>query len=352
MTLLKSIDDYIYKNVDKVHLYRTIFVVTFTFVFVNVLKIPHGTWMCITVTVLLGAYAEFGGIIHRIKQRILGTIIGSTTSVTIYFFFHNNLWFQTIAIIILIPTFYYVFRKYPYAYLVSVFTTLIILGVSEDKSIESALWRSGNIICGGLITLLFSFIFPVRGVKELRFEMANSIELIDKLYISTIEGKFQYKEYLDDIQKVYNSLRLQRKTYDHVIRESKHLKSKRKDLENCTIILRKLGGIVELLNSSAIASEIGNKYISQLYSIKEKQEFISTRIHEIVNQLRLNKYHKPEVVNLKLTSTRAELEKLYNENSDEHTPLSPYSYVWLNYQYAQQVFKLEECIQSIFNSDI
>ncbi|MBB3699026.1 FUSC family protein [Flammeovirga yaeyamensis] len=350
MSISKKIEAYIYNNVEKVHLYRTIAILAFSFFTVNYFKIPHGSWVCITVVVLLGPYPEFGGIIHRVKQRILGTIAASISGVAMIFFFHNNLWMQTIFLIAWIPLMAALFKKYPYSYLVCIFTVVIVLGVTEDKTIDSALWRVGNIMAGGLITLIFSLIFPVRGIKELRLEMAESILMIDKLYTSTIKGEFAHKEYLDDMTLVFNSLRKQRKTYEHVTKESKHFKLNRQELENITVVMRKMSSIVELLNSSTIASEIGNKYISQLYSIQEKRAFFTERMQNIAKQLKDNTYTSPEETVIRLTSSREELDKLYQENDDEHTPLSPYSYVWLNYQYGLQLFKLEQSVYKVFNN--
>ncbi|WP_170178437.1 FUSC family protein [Flammeovirga pectinis] len=317
---------------------------------VNLFQIPHGSWLCVTVVVLLGPFPEFGGIIHRIFQRVLGTIAGAMSAVVILYFLHDYLYIQTLLLGLLIPFFGIVmFKKYPYAYLIAVMTAVIILGVGEGKSLEAALWRSGNIIMGGLVTLLFSMIFPVRGTRELKFEFAKCLHLIDHLYVCTINGEYFDKHYLSEVKNVIISIRKQRKIVEHVIKESKHFRVHQVQLDECIVIMRKMSGIVELLNSSAFSSEIGNKFIGQLYSIQDRQEFLSDRIHQIILQLEKNSFETPSKATMKLTSSRSELQLLYEDHQDEHTPLSPYSYVWLNYQYAQQVFKLEERIDILFN---
>ncbi|NME68487.1 FUSC family protein [Flammeovirga aprica] len=346
----KKIETYIYQNVERIHLIRTMLLVGISFILVSVLKIPHGTWVCITAMVLIGPIPEFGGIIHRILQRILGTISGSILGVATLLLFKDNLPIQTFIILGTIPLFgLFVFKKYPYAYLIGVMTLIILLGVNENESIETALWRSGNIIFGGLITLVFALIFPVRGVRELKFEMANALTLISREYKSVVKGERAEENYLLEISKIISSIRKQRKIIEHVKKESSHFKHRSKELEEAIVILRRMSGIIELLNTSTFASEIGNQYISQLYSMHEKHQIFTSHLDNLITQLTEDSFTTPMQENLRLTSTREELENLNENNQDNHTPLSPYSYVWLNYQFGLQVFLLEEKIDILFN---
>ncbi|KXX72168.1 FUSC family protein [Flammeovirga sp. SJP92] len=346
----KKIETYIYQNVERVHLIRTMVLVGLSFILVNLLEIPHGSWVSITVVVLIGPVPEFGGIIHRILQRILGTVTGALLGVATLILFQNNVMIQTVIILVSIPLFgLVVFKKYPYAYLIGVMTLVILLGVNESEGLDTALWRSGNIIFGGIITLVFSLIFPIRGVRELKFEMSHALSLINKEYKSVVEGDLVEESYLLEISDIIASIRKQRKIIVHVKKESSYYKNKSKELEETMVILRRMSGIIELLNTSTFASEIGNQYISQLYSIKEKHEIFTSRIDMMIEQLSNNSFDTPEKINLRLTSSREELASLNDKYTDDHTPLSPYSYVWLNYQFGLQVFLMEDKVNELFN---
>ncbi|BDD02862.1 FUSC family protein [Aureibacter tunicatorum] len=348
----KSLEKWVYNHVERVHLIKLLVLVVSAFLAARLLEIPHGSWISGTCLVLSRPVPQFGGILHRAVQRIMGTFMGAALSLLTMFVTSENVWVHTIALGVAFPLFaLWVFPKDKYAYQVAILTMLIVMSIGTDLSQDAAMWRAINIGIGGMLSLSIIFVFPIQAKVELRYLLADCLAKINQLYLKTSSSKASERSELEGMNTdIITSIRKQRKIFPYLVKESRFFKKNEQRLDDIAISLRKMSGILELLGSSLFTSERGNQVISQLYSIKEKEVLLSERLDEISQLLERNEVKPLPDLRLRLRSSKQELYQLNHQGADENAPLSPFSYIWLHHKFGEEIFKLEGMILELFEA--
>ncbi|WP_281615840.1 FUSC family protein [Flammeovirga sp. SubArs3] len=346
----QKIELWIYSNLELVHLLKLMVLVVSTFIGAKLLEIPHGSWISGTCLVLNRPVVELGGVINRVSQRVSGTIFGAGMSLFTLFWFPDNLLIHSLALGVAFPLFsIFIFKSNKYAYQVAILTMLIVLSIGDGWSYEAAYWRSINIAVGGVISVIFIFLLPIHAKKEWRFELSKCLLLISNLYEETLKGDQEDRQKLfEDNTDIITSVRKQRKIFPFVVKESSHFKSHKNEMEDVALRLRKLSGILELLASSVFHSDKGNHLITQLSSIHDKKEIIQSHLHKMSDELLHEHKVTENTEKLVWRSSKLELLKLNEQNLHQEAPLSPYSYIWLNNKFGEEVMKLEENLYILF----
>ena len=154
-------------------------------------NLPSGQWIPITIMVVMSAQTHFGGALRKAYMRLLGTVSGIAVTVTVLWFFGNNLAviFGTIFIVCIIFT--YIANSngdISYAGTLGGVTALLTL-TGQQVGVEIAMQRGFYIVVGIITALLVSrFIFPIHARDRFRYHVAATLRNLQKLYRETLQG--------------------------------------------------------------------------------------------------------------------------------------------------------------------
>ena len=219
---------------------------------------------------------------------------------------------------------------------------------SEDLSEGQSQWRIINVLLGGILAYLASFVAPIKASIQIRYEIAKAIRIIDKIYTRTniADSKVaQIDTEMKDLFQVVYRLRMLSK---HAIEESNTLKERATKIEEVRVTLRKIGGVLELMSSSRQNSTLGEDYIRNMKELKGKEKQISERCSALANQLEDNQLAHSSPISVVMSSTKEELEELITKSDSHERPLSPYVYLWLHKQLGIYINELEQTLQVVF----
>ncbi|MCS3459537.1 FUSC family protein [Aeromonas sp. BIGb0445] len=181
-TPLSRFDLLIYGRYRLVHGLRISLAFTLTFLLTRELKLPESTWPLITLVVVMGPISFWGNVLSRALQRVVGTIFGAACGVVALYLELYSLPLMLVwcsAIMFLCG--YLALGKRPYVGLLIGITLGVTMGAMPGD-IETALWRSGDVILGSLLALLFCSIYPQRAYSHWRLQLHDTLLQAHRLY--------------------------------------------------------------------------------------------------------------------------------------------------------------------------
>lgn len=145
---LSRFDLLIYGRYRLVHGLRIALAFTLTFLLTRELKLPESTWPLITLVVVMGPISFWGNVLSRALQRVVGTVFGAACGVVaLYLELYSMPLMLAWCCAIMFLCGYLALGKRPYVgLLIGITLGVIVGGVPGD--IETALWRSGDVILG------------------------------------------------------------------------------------------------------------------------------------------------------------------------------------------------------------
>jgi uncharacterized membrane protein YccC len=179
---LSRLDLLIYGHYRLVHGLRISLAFTLTFLLTRELKLPESTWPLITLVVVMGPISFWGNVLSRALQRVVGTIFGAACGVVALYL---ELYSLPLMLIwcsgIMFLCGYLALGKRPYVGLLIGITLGVTIGAMPGD-IETALWRSGDVILGSVLALLFCSIYPQRAYIHWRLQMHDTLLQAHRLY--------------------------------------------------------------------------------------------------------------------------------------------------------------------------
>lgn len=166
---------FLYRHHQYIHALRVMLAVLFGFTINHFFAIKHGSWMLVTIVVLLGSVQHLGAVSKKTHQRIIGTLLGCLTGLLALSLYTISPWLCAawMSLVVFFSA-YYAIGKAGYAAL-TVGMTLVIVAGTGSASIEESLWRSANVILGAMITLIFASLLPIRAIDRWRFLLADNL---------------------------------------------------------------------------------------------------------------------------------------------------------------------------------
>lgn len=152
----------LYKHYRVVHGCRIALAFVLTFILVRLLDVPEGTWPLITLVVVMGPISFWGNVVPRAFERIGGTVLGSALGLI-------ALKLELISFPVMLAWCgaamflcgWLALGKRPYQALLIGITLAVVVGAPAGD-MTTALWRSGDVILGSLLAMLFTGIWPQR----------------------------------------------------------------------------------------------------------------------------------------------------------------------------------------------
>ncbi|MFQ6370241.1 FUSC family protein [Shewanella sp. YIC-542] len=172
---------FIYRNARTIHTLKIALALYIVALLNAIWPVPHFIWAMVTIVIIMMGLPQVGGAIEKSLQRAVGTLIGSAYGVCLVIFMDSywglmGLLILGVCVVVLLNA-----GRYSYAYLVTGFTMIIVIG-DADHDTSEALWRSANILMGCIIAMLVSLcVLPIKAKQDWRAQLGKSFSLMSEV---------------------------------------------------------------------------------------------------------------------------------------------------------------------------
>jgi uncharacterized membrane protein YgaE (UPF0421/DUF939 family) len=281
---------------------------------VQIFHLDQPQWVLISILIVMAAQYRVGGAIKKGYARLFATALGSCLAAAILFIFTTHLLFLYSMLFVFITLFIYLAsnsKEYSYSYTLGA-VTMVIIVVSNNPQLHSALDRLIEIIMGVIIAILVSrFVLPIHAEKLLYQNIATSIEYLKKLYQLSIAEEKTFKineEGVNLEEKIINSFNQQPQLFNEACAESSVL---RQEKLKYVILLR-----------------LERRLLRSLYMLHHTLRISLTRFSDIIAMQEFENLHQQVVTRM---------EELVQKVQDKN---SAFSHINLNTTYEEIINKL------------
>ncbi|MDI3361474.1 FUSC family protein [Lelliottia sp. V106_10] len=333
----------LYRNYRVVHGCRIALAFILTFLLVRLFHIPEGTWPLITLVVIMGPISFWGNVVPRAFERIGGTIFGSALGLI-------ALKLELISLPVMLlwcagAMFlcgWLALGKKPYQALLIGITLSVVVGAPAGD-MATALWRSGDVILGSLLAMLFTGIWPQRAFLHWRIQMANYVTAVNRVYQAGFSPNLVERPRLEKhMQKILNDVVKMRGIIAPASKETHIQKS---IFEAIQTVSRNLVCMLELQINAHWASRASHFVLLNAHTLKETQQMTQQTLLTIAHAL-YEGNPQPILANSeRLNEITAELRQLINDHQGDNVAETPiHGYVWLSMEMARQLELLSHLI--------
>ncbi|HKM97903.1 MAG TPA: FUSC family protein [Buttiauxella sp.] len=333
----------VYRNYRIVHGIRIALAFVLTFLIVHLLKVPEGTWPLITLVVVMGPISFWGNVVPRAFERIGGTICGAAMGLVALKLelFSLPLMLVWCAIAMFICG-YLALGKRPYQALLIGITLAVVVGAPAGD-MEIALWRSGDVIFGSLLAMLFTSIYPQRAFIHWRIQMANFVTAFGRVYNAGFSPNLLDRPRLEKhLQKVLGDVVRMRALIGPSSKETHIQKS---IFEAIQTVSRNMVCTLELQVNAYWASRESHFLMINAQTLREMQQMTQGTLVAIAQALHDGNPSTISANNEKLTEIVSELREMMQLGQNgklQETPI--HGYVWLSMELARQLELLSQLI--------
>ena len=326
----------LYRHYRVVHGVRIALAFILTFLLVRLLNIPEGTWPLITLVVVMGPISFWGNVVPRAFDRIGGTICGSALGLV-------ALKLELISLPVMLlwcagAMFlcgWLALGKKPYQALLIGITLSVVVGAPAGD-METALWRSGDVIFGSLLAMLFTGIWPQRAFLHWRIQMASYVAAFNRVYQAGFSLNLVERPRLEKhLQKILNDVVRMRGL---ITPASKETHIQKAIFEAIQTVSRNMVCMLELQINAHWASRASHFVMLNAHTLRETQQMTQQTLLTIAHAL-YEGNPQPILANTeKLNDIVAELRELLREHQgDALAENSIHGYVWLSMELARQL---------------
>ncbi|MGK9172852.1 FUSC family protein [Yokenella regensburgei] len=333
----------LYRHYRVVHGVRIALAFVLTFLLVRLLNIPEGTWPLITLVVVMGPISFWGNVVPRAFDRIGGTICGSALGLVAL-----RLELLSMPVMLLwcaaamFLCGWLALGKKPYQALLIGITLAVVVGAPAGD-METALWRSGDVIFGSLLAMLFTGIWPQRAFLHWRIQMAGYVTAFNRVYQAGFSVNLVERPRLEKhLQKILNDVVRMRGL---ITPASKETHIQKAIFEAIQTVSRNLVCMLELQINAHWASRSSHFVMLNAHTLRETQQMTQQTLLTIAHAL-YEGNPQPIIANTeKLTEIVTELRELLRDHQgDALAENSIHGYVWLSMELARQLELLSHLI--------
>lgn len=333
----------LYKHYRVVHGCRIALAFVLTFVLVRLLDIPEGTWPLITLVVVMGPISFWGNVVPRAFERIGGTVLGSALGLIALKL--ELISFPVMLLWCAVAMFlcgWLALGKKPYQALLIGITLAVVVGAPAGD-MTTALWRSGDVILGSLLAMLFTGIWPQRAFLHWRIQMANYVTAFNRVYQAGFSPNLIERPRLEKhLQKILNDVVKMRGL---ITRASKETHIQKAIFEAIQTVSRNLVCMLELQINAHWASRPSHLLMLNAHTLKETQQMTQQTLLTIAHALYEGNPQPIRANSERLNEIVAELKQLMNERQGDNVAETPiHGYVWLSMELARQLELLSQLI--------
>ncbi|CZV41760.1 FUSC family protein [Enterobacter hormaechei] len=333
----------LYKHYRVVHGCRIALAFVLTFVLVRLLDIPEGTWPLITLVVVMGPISFWGNVVPRAFERIGGTVLGSALGLIALKL--ELISFPVMLLWCAVAMFlcgWLALGKKPYQALLIGITLAVVVGAPAGD-MTTALWRSGDVILGSLLAMLFTGIWPQRAFLHWRIQMANYVTAFNRVYQAGFSPNLIERPRLEKhLQKILNDVDKMRGL---ITPASKETHIQKAIFEAIQTVSRNLVCMLELQINAHWASRPSHLLMLNAHTLKETQQMTQQTLLTIAHALYEGNPQPIRANSERLNEIVAELKQLMNERQGDNVAETPiHGYVWLSMELARQLELLSQLI--------
>lgn len=326
----------LYRHYRVVHGVRIALAFVLTFLLVRLLNIPEGTWPLITLVVVMGPISFWGNVVPRAFDRIGGTICGSALGLVALKLELLSLPFMLLWCAgAMFLCGWLALGKKPYQALLIGITLSVVVGAPAGD-METALWRSGDVIFGSLLAMLFTGIWPQRAFLHWRIQMANYVTAFNRVYQAGFSVNLVERPRLEKhLQKILTDVVKMRGL---ITPASKETHIQKAIFEAIQTVSRNMVCMLELQINAHWASRSSHFVMLNAHTLRETQLMTQQTLLTIAHALYEGNPHPILANTEKLNEIVAELRELLREHQgDALVENSIHGYVWLSMELARQL---------------
>lgn len=232
--------------------------------------------------------------------------------------------------------------KKPYQALLIGITLSVVVG-APPGDMHTALWRSGDVIFGSLLAMLFTGIWPQRAFIHWRIQMASYVTNFNRLYRAGFSPNLVDRPRLEKhLQQALNDVVKMRGL---IIPASKETHIQKAIFEAIQTVSRNLVCMLELQINARWATRPGHFVMLNAHTLRETQQMTQQTLLSIAHALYEGNPQPVRANNEKLTEIVLELRQLLKEQGDDGPAETPvHGYVWLSIELARQLELLSHLI--------
>lgn len=340
---ISPLDNVIYRNYRITHGLRIAVAFLLTFLIVRLTEIPEGTWPLITMVVVIGPISFWGNVVQRVLERISGTVLGSASGLIalwleLYSFPLMMVWCGVVMFV----SGYLTLGKRPYMALLIGITLAVVCGAGPGD-MNTALWRSGDVIFGSLLALLFASIYPQRAFIHWRIQMADYLMSLNKLYSAWLSPNMLERPHLHGKMKTSMSQMVKMRSLFAPASKESHIP--REVFDAIQTLSRNLLCTLELLADAYWSSRESHFLMLNARTLRSAQLLMLSTLEKLSLMLMNGTKGDELTINHQLNESAEELKALMAEmNAANHLEAQVYGYVWLSAQVAEQLKSMGDLI--------
>lgn len=349
MKLARSISrlEFIYYRYNRVaHGLRIACAFTLSFLLIRLLALPDASWPLITLIVVMGSVSDWGNVLPRAVQRIVGTLFGSLSGLIALKIelYSTNLMLLWCAMVLFIAS-YFALGKRPYTALMTAITLSVVVG-SPAGDFDTALWRSADVIFGCVLALIFTAIFAQSAYTFWRIRLADCLLQIQKIYHSGLSANLLEKPRLQGaLQQLLASVVKMRASLEPAHKESGIPKSV---FEGIQTIERNLITIIQMLINAWWGSRDSHLLLLNAPTLRCNQQMTEIMLKNLSDLLIDGHIERIETTGSKLEEMTLELKQLLAQAEHQHAePATVFGYVWLSIEINRQLEALRDLIRLV-----
>jgi len=340
---ISPLEHVIYGHYKAIHGIRMAIAFVITFLAIRLLHVPEATWPLITMVVVMGPISFWGNVITRALQRIMGTVFGAASGLVALYIevFSMPLMLVWCAVVMFVCG-VLALGKRPYMGLLIGITLAVVCGAGPGD-MNTALWRSGDVIIGSLLALLFTSIFTQKAFVHWRLMMSKELKNMSSFYSAHMSPNVLERPHLTNKhQQILNELVKIRTLISPCVRETRIDKDV---FDAIQVMSRNLVSTLELLTDAYWATRESHFIMLNAKKLREFQKLSINTVNALSNALLSgsiedNLSDLPEMV-----AVSGELKALMeNAKAAENIEAPIYGYVWLNIELAKQLDELKDLI--------
>lgn len=333
----------IYRHYRIVHGVRIALAFILTFLIVRLVQVPEGTWPLITLVVVMGPISFWGNVVPRAFERIGGTIFGAALGLIALKLelFSLPLMLAWCAMAMFLCG-YLTLGKRPYQALLIGITLSVVVG-SPSGDMEVALWRSGDVIFGSLLAMLFTSILPQRAFMHWRIQMAKLMDDFSRISQAGFSPNLVERPRLDKpLQNVLNDVVKMRALITPASKETHIQKAIYEAIQTTS---RNMVCTLEMQINAYWASRESHFLMINARTLRDAQQMTQRTFAALSQALHEGNPSPALANNEKLAEIVQELRMLMrDEQYGELAQTSIHGYVWLSMELARQLERLSQLI--------
>lgn len=340
---LTPLELYVYQHYRIIHGIRMAVAFVLTFLIIRMANLPDHSWPLITLVVVMGPISFWGNVIPRAFERMVGTVTGAVLGMIALHIEMYSLplmlaWCGCAAFL----CGYLTMSKRPYAALL-IGITLAVVSSAPAGDIQTALWRSTNIILGCLLAIVFTSIYPQRAFIHWRIQLSSFLSEFSKMSASGFSWNVLSRPNLTKLNS--QVLANVEKMRTLIIPVSKETGISTKQLGEIQSIARDMIATQELQIEAHWASRSSRFIILNSHTLAEAQQMTQRTLQALAQALHEGNPSPAAANRERLNDITKELhELLLTHAGDDVVESAVHGYVWLSIQLGIKLERLSTVI--------